>query len=202
MWKPMRSILEKHKAHQGCSFWVPLVVAVLSLSTMPESDLECAVWFELWHPLWPYGRAQVGSKFLLSPEVQEARWVPAGSKPPVSRWTIWDTRKFELRARYLNGVEKSELSVHDIRRKNSIRHEAETPQAESDETFQHTTIIFQKEPDPFFHPVLHTVSWVISIPGEGCVEGNIPSLEENISLHRGFTNLEKIFHVDHGEDFI
>lgn len=47
----------------------PLVVAVLSLLTMPESDLECAVWFELWHPLWPYGRAQVGSKFLLSPEV-------------------------------------------------------------------------------------------------------------------------------------
>lgn len=166
MWKQMRNILEKHEAYQGCSFWVPLAVAVLSLLTMPESDLECAVWFELWHLHCAYSRAQGRTKLFLSPEVQEARWVTAGSKPAVSRWTMWDTRKLELRARYLNGVEKSELSVHDIRYKTSIRHKSETPQAESD-TFQHATILFQREPDPFFHPVLHMLSWVISILGEG-----------------------------------
>lgn len=98
-------------------------------------------------------------------------------------------------------MEKSELSVHDIKRKTSIRHEVETPQAEADETFQHTTIIFQREPDPFFHPVLYMVSWVISTPGERWVEGNNASCE-NFSLNRGVTNLEKTFHIEGGEDFL
>lgn len=33
------------------------------------------------------------------------------------------------------------------------------------------------------------------------MEGNTPSLEENFSLNRGLTNLEKTFHIESEEDF-
>lgn len=37
------------------------------------------------------------------------------------------------------------------------------------------------------------------VTGERWVEGHTPSLEENFSLNRGFTDLEKTFHIEGGE---
>lgn len=145
MWKQIRSNLEKHKGYQGCSFQVLLAVAVVCLLTMPKSDLEHVMWLEPWHLHCPYGKARVGStssffhlKFGKTGGSLQAQSQQLEGGPYM---TLGDLNWGQAISMAWCTIERSQLFVHDIRGKNSIKHKAKIPQAGSNETLQHITII-------------------------------------------------------------
>lgn len=171
---------------------------------MPKSDLEYAMWLEPWHTHCPYGKARVGStssSFNLkfgkpdgSPQAQSQQLEGGPYRTPGDlNWgqaisMVWFT------------MERSELSTISAEKTAS----GTKPRLPRQGLMRPFNIqpSFSKGSRPFFHPVLHMLSWVISMCGEGRVERNTPSLEGNFSFNRGVTNLEKMFHIEGGEGFI